>query len=67
MPGTVCCMADHTNDPAPVGEQELQIARENLDAYLELAWEIFEEMRAQVREGLTDTGESSTIQERSNG
>lgn len=27
---------------------ELRIASENLDAYLELAWEIFEDIRAQA-------------------
>ena len=29
-----------------LSDDELNIARENLDRYLELAWEIFEEMRA---------------------
>ncbi len=27
-------------------DDELQTARENLDAYLELAWEIYEDMKA---------------------
>jgi hypothetical protein len=35
-------------------EEELQIARENLDAYLELAWEIYEEI--QERTGPVDPG-----------
>lgn len=42
--------------------EELQIARENLDAYLELAWEIYEDVQAQERDGLTEAGLSSTIQ-----
>ncbi len=29
-----------------LGDDELQKARENLDAYLELAWEIYEDMKA---------------------
>jgi hypothetical protein len=43
-------------------EDELRIASENLDAYLELAWEIFEENQAAVRAGLTGDGLSSTMQ-----
>jgi hypothetical protein len=42
--------------------EELQIARENLDTYLELAWEIYEDVQAQERDGLTEAGSSSTIQ-----
>jgi hypothetical protein len=60
-------MADVTakvNSPGPANE-ELQIARENLDAYLELAWEIFEELQAGKGGGLTPEEPSSTIQERS--
>ncbi|MGA3080573.1 MAG: hypothetical protein ABSD44_04220 [Terracidiphilus sp.] len=41
---------------------ELQIARETLDAYLELAWEIYEEVREQEQAGLTEAASSSTIQ-----
>ena len=51
-------MADKTlekRDPDFTNE-ELQIARENLDAYLELAWEIFEDMRAQEQDGLIKSG-----------
>jgi hypothetical protein len=29
-----------------LGDDELQKARENLDAYLELAWEIYEDIKA---------------------
>ena len=43
-------------------DDELQIARENLDAYLELAWEIFEDAREQEDAGLTEATSSSTIQ-----
>jgi hypothetical protein len=41
--------------------EELQIARENLDAYLELAWEIYEHVQAQERDGLTGAESSSTL------
>lgn len=43
-------------------DEELQIARENLDAYLELAWEIYEDAQVEERAGLTGAGSSSTIQ-----
>ena len=42
-------------------DEELQIARENLDAYLELAWEIYEDAREQQHAGLTEAASSSTI------
>lgn len=61
--GTVGRMADATENervPEPTSE-ELQIARENLDAYLELAWEIYEELQGK-RDGLTPEEPSSTIQ-----
>jgi hypothetical protein len=43
-------------------DDELRNASENLDAYLELAWEIFEEITAKERGDLTEIGSSSTIQ-----
>ena len=43
-------------------DDELQIARENLDAYLELAWEIYEDVQEQQHAGLTEAASSSTIQ-----
>jgi hypothetical protein len=51
-------MADNTFEKrAPdLTDEELQIARENLDAYLELAWEIFEDMRSQEQDGLIKSG-----------
>jgi hypothetical protein len=51
-------MADNTFEKraSDITDEELQIARENLDAYLELAWEIFEDMRAQEQDGLIKSG-----------
>jgi len=43
-------------------DEELKIALDNLDAYLELAWEIFEEILAKERDELTGAESSSTIQ-----
>jgi hypothetical protein len=43
-------------------DEERRIAAENLDRYLELAWEIFEDVQAREREGLTGAGSSPTIQ-----
>jgi hypothetical protein len=58
VPGRVSAMADNTLEKRvpDLTEEELQIARENLDAYLELAWEIFEDMRAQEQDGLLKSG-----------
>jgi hypothetical protein len=41
--------------------EELQIARENLDAYLELAWEIYEDVQAQEGDGLTEAESRPTL------
>jgi hypothetical protein len=41
--------------------EERRIASENLDQYLELAWEIFEDVQALKRNGLTATGSNPTI------
>lgn len=43
-------------------DEERKIAAENLDRYLELAWEIFEEMQTRERDGLTGGESSSRIQ-----
>ena len=43
-------------------EDEISIARENLDRYLELVCEIWEELRAQEAVALTDDGTIPTIQ-----
>jgi hypothetical protein len=45
-------------------DEERTIAIENLDRYLELAWEIFEDVQARERDGLTGAGLSPTIQEK---
>jgi hypothetical protein len=57
----------------PVGElfpdlsaNEITIACENLDRYLEIVWEIWEELRAQEAAALTNGGTIPTIKERSN-
>lgn len=42
--------------------EERGLAAENLDRYLELAWEIFEEVRARERNDLTGAASNSTIQ-----
>jgi hypothetical protein len=42
--------------------EERKVAAENLDRYLELAWEIFEDVQARERDGLTGAGSSHTIQ-----
>lgn len=43
-------------------DEERSIAAENLDRYLELAWEIFEEAQAHERSGLTGAASNPTIQ-----
>ncbi len=43
-------------------DEERRIAAENLDQYLELAWEIFEEVQARERGCLTGTEANPTIQ-----
>ena len=43
-------------------DEDQRVAAENLDQYLELAWEIFEEVRARERSGLTEAGANPTIQ-----
>lgn len=43
--------------------EELRIAGENLDAYLQLAWEIFQEMQAESA-SLTDAADQARIQEK---
>jgi hypothetical protein len=48
-----------------LSDEERRIAAENLDQYLELAWEIFEDMRAREPQSLTGAGSNPTIQERS--
>jgi hypothetical protein len=45
-------------------EEERTTAAENLNRYLELAWEIFEDVQARERDGLTEAGSSPTIQGR---
>jgi hypothetical protein len=45
-----------------LSDEERTIAVENLDRYLELAWEIFEDVLARERDGLTGAGSSHTIQ-----
>jgi hypothetical protein len=42
--------------------EERDIAAENLDRYLELAWEIFEDVQARERSGLTGAGSNPTMQ-----
>lgn len=42
-------------------DEELRIAGENLDAYLQLAWEIFQEMQAEFA-SLTDATDQARIQ-----
>jgi hypothetical protein len=43
-------------------DEERRIAAENLDRYLELAWEIFEDVQARERSDLTGTGSNPTMQ-----
>ena len=45
-----------------LSDEERTIAVENLDRYLELAWEIFEDVQARERDGFTGAGSSPTIQ-----
>lgn len=45
-----------------LNNEERGFAAENLDRYLELAWEIFEEVRARERNDLTGAASNSTIQ-----
>jgi hypothetical protein len=42
-------------------DEELRIAGENLDAYLALAWEIFQDMQAEAT-SLTDAVDQARIQ-----
>jgi hypothetical protein len=46
-------------------DEERMIAAENLDRYLELAWEIWEESQSCDGRSLTEIPVSSTIKERS--
>jgi hypothetical protein len=43
-------------------DEERSIAAENLDRYLELAWEIFEDVQARERSDLTETASNPTMQ-----
>ena len=43
-------------------DEEQKTAAENLDLYLELAWEIFEEAQVRERGDLTGTGANPKIQ-----
>ena len=45
-----------------LSDEMRNVAAENLDRYLELAWEIFEDVQARDRDGLTGAGSSPTIQ-----
>jgi hypothetical protein len=48
-----------------LSDEMRNVAAENLDRYLELAWEIFEEVQARERSDLTEAKSNPTIQERS--
>jgi hypothetical protein len=43
-------------------DEERRVAAENLDQYLELAWEIFEDVQARERNDLTGAASNLTIQ-----
>ena len=43
-------------------DEERKVAAENLDQYLELAWEIFEDVQARERSDLTGAASNPTIQ-----
>jgi len=45
-----------------LSDEERRIAAENLDQYLELAWEIFEDVQARERNDLTGAASNPTIQ-----
>ena len=45
-----------------LNDEERGFAAENLDQYLELAWEIFEEVRARERDDLTESTSNPTMQ-----
>jgi len=45
-----------------LSDEERTIAMYNLDRYLELAWEIFEDVQTRERGGLTGAESSPTIQ-----
>jgi hypothetical protein len=45
-----------------LSDEARMIAVENLDRYLEFAWEIFEDVQTRERDGLTGNGSSPTIQ-----